>query len=82
MIIKESNMPTRSDFGSLFTVAMLATSLLVVNGCQLGPSAGGAHGSGAAAGSLTDTRLVDQNGKTLSLAAFKGKPLIVDFIHT
>src|SRR5580704_817416 len=78
----ESNMPTRSDFGSLFTVAMLATSLLVVSGCQLGPSADGAHDSGAAAGSLTDTRLVDQNGKTLSLAAFKGKPLIVDFIYT
>jgi protein SCO1/2 len=32
--------------------------------------------------SLTDTRLVDQNGKTLSLAAFEGKPLVVDFIYT
>jgi protein SCO1 len=76
------NMPIQSDFRSLLIVAMLATSLLVVSGCRLGSSADGAYDSAAAAGSLTDTKLVDQNGKTLSLAAFKGKPLVVDFIYT
>ncbi len=78
----ESNMPIRSDFRSLLIVAMLATSLLVVSGCRLGLSAEDVHDDAAAASSLTDTRLVDQNGKTMSLAAFKGKPLVVDFIYT
>lgn len=31
---------------------------------------------------LTDTKLVDQNGNTVSLASLKGKPLVVDFIYT
>jgi protein SCO1 len=78
----KSNMPIGSAFRSLLIVAMLATSLLVVSGCRLGSSADGAHGSAGAAGSLTDARLLDQNGKTVSLAAFKGKPLVVDFIYT
>jgi len=78
----ESNMQIRSDFRSLLIAAMLATSLLVVTGWRLGSSAEGAHDSAAAASSLTDTRLVDQNGKTVSLAALKGKPLVVDFIYT
>jgi protein SCO1 len=79
----ESNMPIGSDFRSLLIVAMLATtSLFVITGCRLGSSAEGAYDSAAAGGSLTDTRLVDQNGKTVSLAAFKGKPLVVDFIYT
>jgi protein SCO1/2 len=78
----ESNMTIRSDFRSLLIVAMLATSLLVVSGCRPSSSAEDAHDSAATASSLTDTRLVDQNGKTVSLAALKGKPLIVDFIYT
>jgi protein SCO1/2 len=61
---------------------MLATSLLVVSGCRLSSRAEDAHDSAATASSLTDTRLVDQNGKTVSLPALKGKPLIVDFIYT
>jgi protein SCO1/2 len=78
----ESNMTIRSDFRSLLIVAMLATSLLVVSGSRPSSSAEDAHNNAATAISLTDTRLVDQNGKTVSLAALKGKPLIVDFIYT
>jgi len=78
----ESNMTIRSNFGSLLIVAILATSLLVVSGCRLSSSAEDAHDGAATASSLTDTSLVDQNGKTLSLAALKGRPLIVDFIYT
>jgi len=74
-------MTIRSDFRSLLIVAMLATSLLVVSGCRLSSRAEDAHNNAATAISLTDTRLVDQNGKTVSLAALKGKPLIVDFIY-
>lgn len=75
-------MTIRSDFRSLLIAAMLATSLLVVTGWRLGSSAEDAHDSAAAASSLTDTRLVDQNGKTVSLAALRDKPLVVDFIYT
>jgi protein SCO1 len=78
----KSNMPIQSDFRSLLFVAMLATSVLVVSGCRLGLSAEDVHDDAAAASPLTDTRLVDQNGKTMSLAALKGKPLVVDFIYT
>jgi protein SCO1/2 len=78
----ESNITIRSDFRSLLIVAILATSLLVVSGCRLSSSAEDAHDSTATASSLTDTSLVDQNGRTLSLAALKGRPLIVDFIYT
>ena len=49
-------------------------------------AAGGCHSdsdSGAGAASvLTDTKLVDQNGNTVSLESLKGKPLVVDFIYT
>ena len=38
--------------------------------------------SGAAASVLTDTKLVDQNGNTISLSSLKGKPMVVDFIYT
>ena len=75
-------MPIRSDFRSILIVAMLATSLLVVTGCRLGSSAQGAQDNAAAAGSLTDTKLVDQNGQTVWLASLKGKLLVVDFIYT
>jgi protein SCO1/2 len=78
----ELNMPIRSDFRSILVVAMLATSLLVVTGCRLGPSAQGAQDNSAAAGSLTDTKLIDQYGKTVWLASLKGKLLVVDFIYT
>jgi protein SCO1/2 len=77
----KSNKIVRSEF-SMLIVATLATSLLVVSGCRLGSSAQSAHDRAAAAGSLTDTRLVDQDGKTLRLASLKGKLLVVDFIYT
>jgi protein SCO1/2 len=82
MIPMDSNMPIRSDFRSLLILSMLAATLLVVSGCRPGAAADGARDSAAAADSLTDTRLVNQNGKTMSLAALRGKPLLVDFIYT
>jgi protein SCO1 len=78
----ELNMPIRSDLRSILIVAMLATSLLVVTGCRPGSSAQGAQDNAAAAGSLTDTKLIDQNGQTVWLASLKGKLLVVDFIYT
>jgi len=78
----KSNVPIGAEFRSMLIVATVATSLLVVSGCRLGPSATGAHDNFAAAGSLTDTRLIDQDGKTVWLASLKGKLLVIDFIYT
>ena len=53
-------------------------SLFAAGGCRGDSTAGGAANSNC----LTDTKLVDQNGNQVSLAALKGKPLVVDFIYT
>jgi protein SCO1/2 len=55
----------------------MTASLLMAAGCARGPET-----SASDASVLTDTKLVDQNGNTISLASFKGKPLVVDFIYT
>jgi protein SCO1 len=61
----------------LVIIAAMTTSLFATTGCQRDSEAGA-----AAASCLTDTKLVDQNGDTISLASLKGKPLVVDFIYT
>jgi len=47
-------------------------------------AAAGCHSDSTAEGAsvLTDTKLVDQNGNTVSLESLKGKPMVVDFIYT
>jgi protein SCO1/2 len=47
-------------------------------------AAAGCHSDSTAQGPsvLTDTKLVDQNGNTVSLESLKGKPMVVDFIYT
>jgi protein SCO1/2 len=56
---------------------VVMSSLLVAAGCN-----GGSEGGADAESVLTDTKLVDQNGDTVSLESLKGKPLVVDFIYT
>ena len=58
-------------------VIIVMTSLLAVAGCHHD-----SDGNAAAQYCLTDTKLVDQNGNSVSLASLKGKPLVVDFIYT
>jgi protein SCO1 len=63
-------------FKSITIFAALVASLFAVAGC---------HSDSASAVSpsvLTDTKLVDQNGNTVSLESLKGKPMVVDFIYT
>ena len=68
-------MSTHCNLRSLAVVAGLTWCLFAAGGCYR-------ESTGACSNCLTDTRLVDQNGNQLSLASFKGKPLIVDFIYT
>jgi protein SCO1/2 len=57
---------------------VITFSLFAAGGCNRGSATEGADASNC----LTDTKLVDQNGKQVSLASLKGKPMVVDFIYT
>jgi protein SCO1/2 len=58
-------------------VAAVTASLFAAAGCHRDSATSAANES-----VLTDAKLVDQNGNTVSLASLKGKPLVVDFIYT
>ncbi|MGH7925267.1 MAG: SCO family protein [Candidatus Binatus sp.] len=70
-------MSIQFDLRSLAISAIITSSLIAAAGCRRGSDLGTANAS-----CLTDTKLVDQNGDTVSLASLKGKPLVVDFIYT
>ncbi len=69
-------MSSHFNLGSAVIAVAITTGLFAAAGCH--------HGSAgeAAASVLTDTKLVDQNGNTVTLTSLKGKPLVVDFIYT
>ncbi|MFZ2063302.1 MAG: SCO family protein [Candidatus Binatus sp.] len=61
---------------SLAIILIVTSALFAAAGCHSGSTEEGA------ASVLTDTKLVDQNGNTISLESLKGKPMVVDFIYT
>jgi protein SCO1/2 len=74
-----------SHFGSFVCRAALLSVIAVcgwsLSGCKsLMPS--GAYRADSAADCLPAITLTDQYGKPVSLAALKGKPVLVDFIYT
>ncbi len=68
-------MSIHSNLRSFAIIVGMTSSLFAAAGC---------HGDSSATAwnCLTDTKLVDQNGDTVSLTSLKGKPLVVDFIYT
>ena len=56
---------------------VVISSLFTASGCHRD-----SESSAAAPSVLTNTELVDQNGKQVSLESLKGKPMVVDFIYT
>ena len=66
-----------SNLRSLIVVVAAASTLLAAAGCNNDSAS-----SVASPSVLTDTKLVDQNGATITLASLKGKPMVVDFIYT
>jgi protein SCO1 len=60
----------------LAIVIIVTSALFAVAGCHSGST------SESSASVLSDTKLVDQNGNTISLESLKGKPMVVDFIYT
>jgi protein SCO1 len=69
------------SFNHRIILAMLAIGVLTVCGCHSGSQPQESYDS-QASNCLTDNKLVDQNGASVSLASLKGKPLVVDFIYT
>ncbi len=58
-------------------IMVVISSLFTASGCHHD-----SESSAAAPSVLTNTELVDQNGKQVSLESLKGKPIVVDFIYT
>ena len=71
-------MSIQFNLRSLSVMIVITFSLFAAGGCNRGSATEGADASNC----LTDTKLVDQNGKQVSLASLKGKPMVVDFIYT
>jgi protein SCO1/2 len=75
---KSNELSTRLvDVFNLVTTAILALAISNAWSCSRSEIQ-----SPAQTNSLTDAKLVDQNGNRVSLAALKGKPMLVDFIYT
>src|SRR5271169_5183814 len=69
-------MSIQVNLRSIVIVVVMTSSLFAAAGCHR-------DSEGTAPESvLTDTKLVDQNGNTVTLTSLKGKPLVVDFIYT
>ena len=71
-------MSIQFNLRSLSVMIVITFSLFAAGGCNRGSATEIADASNC----LTDTKLVDQNGKQVSLASLKGKPMVVDFIYT
>ena len=63
------------DVFNLVTAAMMALAISTAWSCSRSETQTQTE-------CLTDVKLVDQNSNSVSLAALKGKPMLVDFIYT
>lgn len=70
-------MSIHCNLRSLLVIAVMTSGLFAAIGCHRDSAT-----SASSESVLTDAKLVDQNGDTVSLASLKGKPLVVDFIYT
>jgi|SRR5579859_5941258 len=67
---------------SILYAALAALFLVAAPACVGSRTANAATNGAAAANGLPRVNLLDQNGKAVRLDAFKGKPVLVGFIHT
>jgi protein SCO1/2 len=85
MLSKTKSTISRADGLRIMVSALLAILIAVptilLEACTPHQSEG-AYDSVNREDCLPDVPLVDQNGKTASLATLKGKPVLVDFIYT
>jgi len=60
----------------------MAASCAIFGACDYAPEPNGAYQASSDADCLPAVSLLDQNGNRVSLASFKGKPVLIDFVYT
>jgi protein SCO1 len=75
-------MPMRDSFRTIVLAALMAASCAVFGACDYAPEPNGAYQASSDADCLPAVSLLDQNGNRVSLASFKGKPVLIDFVYT
>jgi protein SCO1 len=68
----------------IHAIAVMALALFVagLGACDYAPAPNGAYDASSDTNGLPAVPLVDQNGNQVSLASFKGKPVLIDFVYT
>jgi protein SCO1/2 len=66
----------------MFVMLVAAGGTLALVGCDSNSESIGSYSSAEKRDCLPDLTLTDQNGRKLSLASLKGKPVLFDFIYT
>jgi protein SCO1 len=61
---------------------VLAAFISGLGACNYAPAPNGAYDASSDSNGLPAVSLIDQNGNQVSLASFKGKPVLIDFIYT
>lgn len=62
--------------------ALTAACVLCCFACNYAPAPNGAYEAVSKADCLPPVSLIDQNGRRVSLASLRGKPVLVDFVYT
>ena len=75
-------MPMRDSFRTTVLAALMAASCAIFGACDYAPEPNGAYQASSDADCLPAVSLLDQNGNRVSLASFKGKPVLIDFVYT
>ena len=70
------------ELSRLLNAFKFMTAAIIMLGIAVSSSCSRSETTMAQTNCLTDAKLVDQNGNPVSLAALKGKPMLVDFIYT
>lgn len=68
--------------GLALTVTLVVWVGLVAAGCNRGVERTGAYSASSTSDCLPNLTFTDQNGKKVSLASLKGKPVLFDFVYT
>src|ERR1700683_4755763 len=70
------------SISSLLSSCVLAVMITTGFGCDSNSESIGSYSSAEKRDCLPDLTLTDQNGRKVSLASLKGKPVLFDFIYT
>src|SRR5215471_4075112 len=70
------------SFARTVASALMAATLALFAGCDYAPAPNGAYEASSTADCLPAVFLLDQNGNRVSMASFKGKSVLIDFVYT